>query len=161
MEQTRCHILQVGPSMDAVHQLVHQLMKPAFSWHVVDVILELVEFFMSHQAVGLACLVATAASEGPYETELTERLARLAHVIRRDGVEAVGLREIRADGAPSKALLRETKRQNALGRPGALHDTSFASLVEELRRQADPKVALGAIPGLLGFAPRPLTVAQA
>jgi SAM-dependent methyltransferase len=161
MDKTRRLILEAGPSMDAVHQLVHELMKPAFAWHLVDVVVGLVEFFMGYKAVGLACLVATAASEGPYEPELTERFLRLAQVIRREGMAAVRLSEPTVEVDNSKALVLETRRQNVDAKRPLRQDSNFAALVDELRQRAVPDSLMRSMTTVTGFSAAPVAVAQA
>lgn len=85
LEATRAQIRRDGPDLDKMHRLVHLLMKPTFETQVVNACLDLVEYFLDHRAVGLACLVATAASDGPYSAPLCERFAKLAEVIRVEG----------------------------------------------------------------------------
>lgn len=111
MEKTRLAIRKDGPDMGKMHELVRDLMKPAFDFHIVHVGLDLIDFFLSHRAVGLACLLATAASEGPYEPELTSRFAKLAQVIREEGVAAVGLPSSTQPPAPDERLGEKTRLQ--------------------------------------------------
>jgi SAM-dependent methyltransferase len=110
MERIRQTMRKQGPNMDLLHQLVHQLMRPAFGFHVVTVGLDLIDFFLNHRAVGLACLLATAASDGPYEKELTERFAKLAKVIREEGITAVGLPSPAKAPTPARTLATETEK---------------------------------------------------
>lgn len=139
MEKTRAAIRRDGPDMDKMHQLVHQLMKPAFDYHVVDVGLDLIEFFLSHRAVGLACLLATAASEGPYDTELTDRFGKLAKVIREEGVAAVGLPASTDAPAPAETLREHTKRQPTKAAPAPVLKDAVAAMMEEMRREFSGK----------------------
>lgn len=111
MERIRQTMRKQGPNMDLLHQLVHQLMKPAFGFHVVSVGLDLIDFFLQHQAVGLACLLATAASDGPYESELKDRFAKLAKVIREEGIAAVGLPSPHKAPAAARTLSTETEKK--------------------------------------------------
>jgi trans-aconitate methyltransferase len=120
LEATRMQIRRDGPDLDKMHRLVHLLMKPTFETQVVNACLDLVEYFLNHRAVGLACLVATAASDGPYAAPLRERFAKLAEAIRADGVaiasasedddstgeskNPVGPGEIADSGKPSPSL---------------------------------------------------------
>lgn len=133
LENTRAAIRREGPSMDKMHQLVHQLMKPAFDGHVVYVGLDLIDFFLSHRAVGLACLLATAASEGPYAVELCDRFAKLAAIIREEGVAAVGLPSSTEAPAPTEALLEHTKRQPTKPAPAPTSDP-IAAMIREMRQ---------------------------
>lgn len=140
MERTRQTMRKQGPNMDLMHQLVHQLMKPAFGFHVVNVGLDLIEYFLQHKAIGLACLLATAASEGPYEKELTERFAKLAKVIREEGIAAVGLPSPTKIPAASRTLATETaKKPTKLVRP---ERTMVAEIMREMRDQFSSRVAM-------------------
>lgn len=145
LEHLRAKILNEGPNMDLLHQLVHLLMRPAFGWHIVDVVLALVDNFMGHRAIGLACLVTTAASEGPYEPELTERFAHLAQVIRRDGMSATGLTQAPIAETPAKTLQRFTR--DDLGRPRSpAQPATFSALIEDLRSRLATPVELAQFP---------------
>jgi SAM-dependent methyltransferase len=161
MERLRQRVLQDGPDVDSLHQLVHWMTKPAFVWHVVDVVLNLVEFFMTHQAVGLACLTATAASQGPYEAELTDRFARLAQVIRDDGVAAVGLLSTTPSPAAVQTLQRVTRQEDATARSAKLPESRFRALLDEIRGQLDPQAMFLGMAGSMAFAPHSTHVAQA
>lgn len=140
MERTRQTMRKEGPNMDLLHQLVHQLMKPAFGFHVVNVGLDLIEFFLQHKAVGLACLLATAASEGPYEKELTGRFAKLAKVIREEGIAAVGLPSPTKAPAPSRTLAAETEKKPT--KVVAPERTLVAELMREMREEFNNRAAL-------------------
>jgi SAM-dependent methyltransferase len=139
MERTRDTMRKQGPNMDLLHQLVHQLMKPAFGFHVVNVGLDLIEFFLHHQAVGLACLLATAASEGPYESELKERFAKLAKVIREEGIAAVGLPSPNRPAA-NRTLANETaKKPTKMVKP---ERSQVAEIMREMRQEFNNPGAL-------------------
>lgn len=144
MEKTHAAIRRDGPDMERMHQLVNQLMQPAFEYHVVHVTLDLVDFFLSHRAVGLACLVSTAASEGPYPRDLTERFAKLAEVIREEGVAAVGLPSNEQPPA-TETLRQHTDRQSAQ-RSTPPRRKLVAAVMDEMRRDFSGKTALGGSP---------------
>lgn len=160
MEKTRAAIRREGPDMDKMHQLVHELMKPAFDFHVVHIGLDLIDFFLSHRAVGLACLLATAASEGPYAQELTERFAALAKVIREEGVAAVGLPATSDTPAPSESLRELTQRKPVKTLPPPPRKDLVAAMVEEMRRDFSGKGGFQ-IPLRAPFEPGGLHQAQA
>jgi SAM-dependent methyltransferase len=160
MEKTRASIRRDGPDMDKMHQLVHQLMKPAFDYHVVQVGLDLIDFFLSHRAVGLACLLATAASEGPYDAELAERFAKLAKVIREEGVAAVGLPASTEAPAPTEMLRDHTKRQPTKTAPPPPRKELVAAMIEEMRRDYSGKAAFQ-IPPRAPFNPGGIQQVQA
>lgn len=141
MEKTRAAIRRDGPDMDKMHQLVHQLMKPAFEYHVVSVGLDLIDYFLSHRAVGLACLLATAASEGPYDAELIQRFGTLAKVIREEGVAAVGLPATTDAPAPTQMLRDHTKRQPIKTVPPPARKDLVSAMIEEMRRDFSGKGA--------------------
>ncbi len=133
MEQTRREIKAQGPDMDRLHALVHQLMQPAFVHHVVDCILDLVDYFMGHEALGLACLVATAASEGPYPQALKAGFERLALSIRASAengppdthLQEATLRELDAASGPVQSAIETIRHEfvleGAIGHFPALH----------------------------------------
>lgn len=164
METTRATMLREGPSMDSIHRLVHQLMQPAFSFHVVDVILELVDLFLSHQAVGLACLITTAASQGPYDAELTTRMARLAVVLREEGTGALGLQTAAPAPLPTRRLADKTARGRMLGAPRPVRGSAPRGPVEllmsEIRGEFQTRLNLQ-LNSSAPFYPLTGTVAQA
>ncbi len=133
MEDTKATMLRDGPNMDTIHRFVHLLMRPALPCHVVDVTLDLVSFFLSHQAVGLACLIATAASQGPYEGPLKRRMAKLAGVLRAEGAAAVGLSPAVSPAADQR-LARKTLERDALA-PASTPPSAALSAVELLMNE--------------------------
>ncbi len=160
MEKMRVAVRRDGPDMDKMHQLVHQLMKPAFDAHVAHVGLDLVDFFLSHRAIGLACLLATAASEGPYAPELRDRFGKLAGVIREEGVAAVGLPSSTEAPAPTENLLQQTQRQPTKQVSAPPPSDPVAIMIREMRADFSGK-GMFQVPQRAPFSPSGFHHAQA
>ena len=78
LEKENSLIKTQGPSMEALANITSLLGRPGLPTHTAHVVAELCEFFMRHGSARAACVIATAASDGPHAAPLRDAFHQLA-----------------------------------------------------------------------------------
>lgn len=81
LEKLRLVLSQSGVSMDLVTKLSQTLRRPGFVPHTAAVVSDMTEHFMRLGAPRIAMVIAGAAANGPYPTEVRAGFAKLASTV--------------------------------------------------------------------------------